>query len=49
MNVLRYNDIGGYKTLPYSFQEFDGSLLLGAKDMKFFEDMMLSKQNDCLL
>lgn len=23
-NTLRYNDIGGYKTLPYSVQEYNG-------------------------
>ena len=46
-NMKRYNEIGGFKTLPYSFQEINGKLLLGTKDTKLIEELL--QQNDCLL
>ncbi|CAD8205598.1 unnamed protein product [Paramecium octaurelia] len=47
INMKRYNEIGGFKTLPYSVQEFNGNCLLGTKDTKLIEELL--QQNDCKL
>lgn len=40
INAMRYNDIGGYKTLPYSVMDYGGETLLGLKSTEIMDNFI---------
>ena len=44
---MRYNDIGGCKTLPYSVMDYGGEILLGLKSTEIMDNFINTFQQVC--